>query len=204
MATGKKLADFGELSAAEQALVEACRKGDLCKLGDGTRPEGPDDHRNIRAEVLGFLILGGGEDCRTHTSGVILAGAHVTGTLNLSFGRAVGGTSLINCRFEEKILALQSRIELFNLEGSACPGLMAQGSEVIGSVFLRNGFEATGEVSFAGAKIGGQLACAGGRFTNATGDALNAEGAQVKDNVVLNAGFHSEGEVSLAGSNIGG
>ena len=47
-----------------------------------------------------------------------------------------------------------------------------------GNVFLRNGFNAKGEVSFVGANIGGSLNCSGGEFENPNGNALN--GANMK------------------------
>ena len=51
---------FEPLGAAEGALVQACVAGKPCELGDGSRPEGPDPARDIRADLLRFLILGGG------------------------------------------------------------------------------------------------------------------------------------------------
>ncbi|MGB5559068.1 MAG: hypothetical protein WBN04_13795, partial [Paracoccaceae bacterium] len=56
--------------------------------------------------------------------------------------------------------------------------LNAQGVEVPGDVFLCDDFHATGEVRLSSARIGGQLACDGGRFENPDGDALNAQKAR--------------------------
>ncbi len=188
----------------ERQLIEACKAGEICVLGDGTRPEGPDPARTLRAEVLRYLILGGCQECRGHEQGVRLAGAWVSGELDLSFARASGQTSLVQCRFKQPVRALQTRFEVLNLSGSALPDLNAQGAEVTGDVFLRNGFAAEGAVSLLGAQIGGQLGCGGGRFKNAKGFALNAEGVAVKDSVFLHSGFAAEGEVSLSGAQIGG
>ncbi len=41
-------------TTAERALIEACREGEPCTLGDGTLPDGPSDARTIRAPSSGF------------------------------------------------------------------------------------------------------------------------------------------------------
>lgn len=198
-------------NAAERQLVAACVAGETCKLGDGKRPEGPDPDRNIRADLLRFLILGGDEGCAVAHAGVRMVGAYVVGTLDLSFAVAKGATLLVNCHFASKVSALQTRFENLTLNGSALPGLFAQGAKIAGGVFLRKSpgadktpFHATGAVSVAGAEIGGQLSCVGGRFENAEGEALNAEGARVSGDVFLSDGFHATGVVRLAGAEIGG
>lgn len=48
----------GGLNDAERKLVAACKAGEVCVLGE-ERPEGPDPEREVRAEVLRYLILGG-------------------------------------------------------------------------------------------------------------------------------------------------
>ena len=57
------------LTKPERKLVEACKRGEPCVLGDGTRPEAPDPEREIRAEVLRYLILGGGRGLRGARAG---------------------------------------------------------------------------------------------------------------------------------------
>ncbi|MCC5987238.1 MAG: hypothetical protein JJT95_06110 [Pararhodobacter sp.] len=211
--TARHWADIERLEPTEpeRKLIAACKAGEPCVLGDGKRPEGPDPKRTIRAELLRYLILGGCDSCRVHEHGVRLAGAYVTGALDLSFATARGETGLFRCRFEYPVNAQQTRFDLFLLDGSALPGLLAMGMQATGSVFLRDGFEAEGEVYLTHATIGGQLACDGGSFKAAkgeqgrrTGPALNAEGARVKGGVFLNDGFNSEGEVSLSSATIGG
>ncbi|MBI1418994.1 MAG: hypothetical protein GC146_17430 [Limimaricola sp.] len=200
----RTLSDAGPLSAAEQQLVDACKAGETCTLGDGTRPEGPDPARTIRADLLRFLILGGDDACRVDEYGVALRGAFIEGPLDLSFATARGRATMVACRFDQPIAAMQARFETLALGGSALPGLNAQGARIAGSVFLRKGFHATGTVSLAGAEIGGQLDCAGGRFEVKEGDALNAQGARIPEAVFLSDGFHATGMVRLTGAEIGG
>jgi hypothetical protein len=74
---------------------------------------------------------------------------------------------------------------------------------VQGSVFLRDGFSAEGEVRLPGGMIGGNLECNQGVFKNAGGVALNADRISAQGNALLSGGFVAEGEVNLAGAQIG-
>ncbi|MCW1934413.1 hypothetical protein [Pararhodobacter zhoushanensis] len=192
------------LTAPERRLIEACKAGEMCMLGDGTRPERPDPARTIRADLLRYLILGGCDECRLLEWGVQLAGAWISGELDLSFATAKGPTGLLFCRFQRPVQALHTAFDFLNLIGCALPGLNAQGVSVTGSVFLSGGFEAKGEVSLAGAVIGGQLDCTAGTFCNPKGKAINAYSARVTGAVFMCAKFEAEGEVNLLGAAICG
>ena len=63
------------LTEPERHLIDSCRDGVACILDDGTRPEGPDPARTIRAGLLRYLILGGCDGCRVAEKGVQLRGA---------------------------------------------------------------------------------------------------------------------------------
>lgn len=186
----------------EQTLIAACKEGQFCTLGDGTRPDGPDPARVIRAEVLRYLILGGCDDCRVQEWGVQLVGAYVEGALDLSFATAKGATTMARCRFAQPIVAMQTRVEMLALNDSLFPGLNAQGMNSAGPIVLR-GVAVYGEVSLSGARIGGQLSCTGARFSNAKGKALNAQGVDVTADAFL-TNVKADGEVRLAGARIGG
>jgi hypothetical protein len=192
-----------KLTAPEHAVINACRNGVPCELGDGGRPEGPDPARTIRAELLRYLILGGCDNCRVAETGVVLKGAYIRDALDLDFAVVNGQTSLTNCRFADAISALQTRFELLNLGGSTLPGLNAEGVEVTGNVILNKGFNATGQVDLTGAKIGGSLACRKGQFYAANGHALNAQQAVIAGSVYLREGC-ATGEIRLVGIRVGG
>jgi hypothetical protein len=89
--------------------------------------------------------------------------------------------------------------------------LTAEGAVVGGSVFLKNGFTATGLVLLHGIQIEFNLDCVAGRVVNpsqqgveGTGTALNFDASVVKSSVMLQDGFQAEGVVSLIGTQIGG
>ena len=204
MARIREFSDIIEPTAAEEKLLENCRAGVPTVLGDGERPAGPSGARTVRAEVLRYLILGGCDDCRVDESGIYLAGAYVNGALDLNDATAKHLIGLDKCRFENAVEAQQLEAPLVSFQGSFLPGLNLERAKIRGSVFLSEGFHATGEVSLSGAVIGGQLECSNGRFDNASGHALNAQAVRVTGAVFLRDGFHATGEVSLSEAVIGG
>ena len=82
--------------------------------------------------------------------------------------------------------------------------LRADGAEINGSAIMSKGFIAKGVVYLAGAQIGSDLNCSGGRFDNPGGDALAADSATIAGNARLDAGFHANGVVGLLGVRIAG
>ncbi|MGB7262152.1 MAG: hypothetical protein WBC68_08775, partial [Albidovulum sp.] len=78
------------LTEPERLLIECCQKGEPCSLGDGTRPEGPDPARTIRADLLRYLILGGCAECKLDEAGMRLAGAYIPDPFTLDFATAKG------------------------------------------------------------------------------------------------------------------
>jgi hypothetical protein len=82
---------------------------------------------------------------------------------------------------------------------------------VRGSVLLRSGFYAEGEVKLLGAQIEGNLDFSNAALSNPLlpgtsigGDALTADRLVVKAGVFLGSGFHADGEVRLLGAQING
>ncbi len=195
----------GELTSAEEKLVACCKHGRVCTLGDGTRPTTPSDARTIHADLLRYLITGGGDGCVVHDLGVQLEGAYVQGISALSYVRARGATQLDNCHFEKKIFAQYCHFNTLSLQGSALQqGLNAQGAVIVGSVFLRKGFSAKDCINLTDSKIGGQLTCQGAQIEATEGYALFAQGAQINDSLFLSDGFIAQGRITLSGSKIGG
>ena len=200
-----------DLSDGERRLVKACRSGRPCILGNGERPEWPDPERIVRAELLRYLILGGCKKRMMSEKGVRLRGAYITGSLDVSFTRTQGATSLRNCRFVESVSATQSYFESLDLTDLAVPTLEAQGMHVRGDALLERSSLENGILS--GAVIGGDLNCAGaivaGRPEDAAPDttssrkgALEASRLKVGGHLLLNNGFVARQKVNLAGQKL--
>ncbi len=198
----EKLAEEDKLTAIEQLLFDNCRIGGVTELGNGDLPEGPSPERSIRAGLLRYLILGGCRSYELHGRGVVLRGAWIDGELDLRFAKAKGSINFVRCGFGSAIMARQARLEFLRLDDCSVPALDAEGATIKGDVMLR-GLRSSGEVSFGGAEIGGQLSCMGAILNGNGKRALVAQRASISDGVFLR-GLKSLGEVSLSGAEIGG
>lgn len=207
---GRWLGDFPRLSAAEKDLVAKCAAGEGCVLGDGNCPTKATSANTIRAGLIRFLMLGGDDAHPVHEYGVRLQGAWIKGAIRLDNVESRGSLGLLDCWIAERVVAQDATFTNFALSGCRMPGLKADRLVVKGSVFLKDGLTATGEVKLPGAQIGGNLECTGGKFCNAGKDggalgcALNADGIEVTGDVFLDEGFTATGEVRLLGAHIGG
>jgi len=134
--------------------------------------------------------------CLTHD--LNLGGATLQAAVNLD-GASIGGQ--LGCRGAQ-------------LRNDSGPALSADRLTVGGSVFLSEGFTATGAgedgaVRLPGANISGRLDCAGAQLRNDSGPALYADGLTVGGGVFLRDGFTAtgageDGAVRLLGANISG
>lgn len=184
-ASGRSLSDFwlegveGRLHPGEQKLLEACARGEVCVLGV-KRPEVQADENLVRAGLVRFLALGGDEDNPVHEQGVWLQGAWIDEPLDMEAAEVPHRLGLWHCRIEH-LIARDARLRGLYLDGSCIEaGLAGDRMNVNGSVFLRDGFRAAGEVALARAEIGGNLDCSNGSFGSAEDAALVCDGASVK------------------------
>lgn len=202
----RRLEEFGPLSPAERKLRDEICDGQFVILGDGSRPgeaAGPD--RQVRAEFLRYLILGGCDALPgvIPENGVRVAGALITDTLDLEGARIPRDVVLTNCRFATIPNLMSAQIDTLVLSGSALPGLVADRLRARGNVFLSNA-KTTGEIRLLGADLGGNLACDGARFTaGESGKALNADGLRANGSVFLSNAV-ATGEIRLLGADLGG
>lgn len=148
---------------AERALIEACRAGEKCRLGDGTRPKEDSEARRVRAELIRLLILGGTEACGLDGSEVWLEGAWVTGVLDLRSMQSRGRLVLGRCHFTHRPDLHLANLNYLSLQGSHLPGLFAEGLRVQYSMHLDKS-TSTDTVFLTGARIGGELNCSNSNF----------------------------------------
>ena len=202
---GRWLGDLEPLSVAEKALVKACAKGEIWKPKDwdGERPKKSTVANTIRGGVIRFLGLGGDALHPAHELGVMAFGAWINGELDLHQAKAAVRLALQQCHFVETPIFIGTHLPELMLTGCAVPGLDADGIKVMRSVFLRDGFAASGAVRLPGAQIGDDLDCSKGSFTNADGNALVADRLKVTGGVFLRDGFVATGAVRLPDAQIG-
>jgi hypothetical protein len=187
-------------------LLGAQIKGQLdCSNGTFTNPARAMDDGSGMALSVESARVGGGV--------FLCDGFHAQGEVRLLRAQIEG---TLDCRNGAFINPLQEGLPQ---SGRA---LSADGLIVQGSIFLRYGFRAEGEVRLSGAQIGGGLSCLKGTFQNPaqavetlyadsvdipgrkSGGALIADGARIKGDVLLQNGFRANGEVSLMGAQVGG
>lgn len=119
-------------------------------LGSDWGPE-----RTVRAQVLRALLLNGPQEAGEIAS-LSLAGARITGRLDLQYATIDHPVRLRNCSFDEVPRFYASRLRELNLSESVLPGLTAHAMRVDGVLRMtRSRFR--GVVRLAGAKIAGSL-----------------------------------------------
>ena len=198
----RTLTEFEPLLPGEQQLLVGCAEGRFTILQD-ERPQVGTDENRVRAAFIRFLALGGDEGAYVGEGGVRLQGAFIEGDLKLE-GAEILPLWLCDCWFEGKISAADARFAQFSLQGSSVGKLVAFRSSCRSGIYLRDGFEARGEVNLIGAQITGALSCVGGIFRNAGGVALDCDRAVIGGNVLLRDGFRAEGLVDFVGARVGG
>jgi sRNA-binding regulator protein Hfq len=201
---GRTLAEFLPLQPGETALLQACAEGELAKFAD-KRPTEHTAANAVRASFIRFLALGGDDEAPIHEHGVQLAGAWIEGVLDLEGTITLSGLLLAKSHFESVPVFRDAQITgPLNLSGSLVSGVKADRLQCKGTVFLKNGFTATGEVRLLGALIDGNLECNGAKLGEKKGDALSVDHSVIKGSVFLSDGFTATGEVRLLGVQIGG
>lgn len=201
---GRTLAEFGELKPAEKLLLEACRTGEPARISE-ERPEAQTADNTVRAPFLRFLALGGDEQAPVHERGVQLKGTWIEGELDMQAARIPSDIAIVNCYFSITPVFFNANISgSLILNGCQLPGLEGDRLVCNGSLFLRDGFTATGVVRLLSAQIGCDLSCRGAVFDGKDGNALAADSVVVKGNLLLDNGFTAKGQVRLLGAQIGG
>ncbi len=213
-------ANFGKLTDAEELLLEKVPTGEWAVCGPNdddadpnNNPKHADDWgpgRQIRAELVGWLCMDKDAREHVHGRGIQVYGANVNGPIDLSFVTISFQLSLEHRRLKADIDLSSAEVQRLDLRGSLVGEMSADGVVVKNDVVLDDGFTTVGELRLLGAKIGGNLSCIGGTFTNpprkgvdGSGKAVNADGIDVQGDVFIREST-VKGEVRLLGARIGG
>ncbi|NKB54454.1 MAG: hypothetical protein GKR97_19985 [Rhizobiaceae bacterium] len=205
---GRSLSDFwldgevGKLHPAEHKLLACAAEGTDCNLAEA-RPERLTADSSVRADFFRFLALGGDAQNPVHEHGLNVQGAWITGDLDLEGTRLAHEFMLADCCLDGNIILRGCRAQTIGLMGTHVNALRADRLEISGSLHLRDGFCAHGEVQLPGAKLGGDLDCSHAVF-QCKDVALIAQNAIISGNCILNDGFFANGTVNLDGASIGG
>ena len=206
---------FGELSPAEQALLSAVENGHEATCGPANNVEdarnNPDAsmawgyERSIRADLIRWLCIDPDIRRCVDPRGINLFAARVLGTLDLSHVSIDFPLVFAQCGFHEHIELRSAQLRSLNFQGSRIRSLSADSARVTGSIFLRGGVRARGQIRLASARIGGNVECDGALIEGTQGEpAFAADGVSISGALFLRNGFCSRGEVRLIGAEIGG
>ncbi|WP_431783741.1 oxidoreductase [Streptomyces chumphonensis] len=198
------------LTTAEWGLWQAFRNGSRHDLrtGDpalddpgGDGPWGP--RRTIRARVVALLLLHGPPPLLGRVASLSLAGAHISGRLDLSGGRVGVYVELTQCRFDEEVLLTEARMGTVRLLDCRLPRLEAARAGTDGDLHLAR-CTVTEGIRLTDASIGTDLLLneatvgSGGRTRAIAADGLTV-GQDLQASLLM-----CDGEVSLRGAQIGG
>ncbi|MFG2651653.1 hypothetical protein [Streptomyces sp. NPDC048436] len=173
------------------------------------------DHFTALGEIrMSRARIGGDLDCSQGTfvkkkkdaqaKAFDLYGAFVNGTMRCRKKfKAVGEIRMRGARIGGDLDFSDSSLAKGPEGGKA---LDAERLTVDGTMKCSDGFVATGEVDLTGARIGGDLECCEGTFSNAAlgAKALDAKRLTVEGTVKFSTGFTARGGVDLAGARVGG
>ncbi|MFE7853939.1 membrane-associated oxidoreductase [Streptomyces sp. NPDC057403] len=200
--------EINELTAAERRVWRAFatgtavdfRAGDDEDVTEGGR-WGPE--RTVRASVLRALLLNGPQEAG-EIAALKLAGARITGVLDLRYGASDAAVRLSHCHFHEVPELYGARFRQLNLSNSALPGLTAATLRVEGVLRLTD-CRITGPVRLGGARISGALFLERARLS-APDDpepVLRLHHAEIGDDLWA-PGMRADGQVQLDAAAVAG
>ncbi|MFD4674764.1 hypothetical protein ACFWNN_33920 [Lentzea sp. NPDC058450] len=185
----------------EQRLVNAARAGEWLECAKKDAP--------VPADLIRDLLLGRHGDL--DPVGVRLDSARIRGVLDLDRVKAAVGLAFVDCTIEEPIEARYATLPDLLFSGGRCAGIYADGLQIDGDLFLRDGVrverdDERGAIKLIGGQVGGDAEFSDVRITNAAGPALNADKLTVRGQMLVQgARFAGHGErpaVSLNGARL--
>ncbi|MGV9760498.1 membrane-associated oxidoreductase [Streptomyces tricolor] len=152
--------EINQLTAAEERVWRAFPRGEAVDFRESAAEDPADGgswgaERTVRAQVLRALLLDGPRQDGEIPS-LSLAGARITGRLDLQYATIDHPVRLRHCHFEQAPRCYAARLRELNLSESVLPGLVAHAVHVDGVLRLTR-TRCTGAVRLGGARIAGSL-----------------------------------------------
>jgi len=192
-----------------QRLRDAAPRGVLVDVRIGTpsaddvmATDGWAADRTIPAEALRALLLVGGQ-MRDEVAAIRLAGARISGVLDLAHAAVDVPLFLTGCSFTHPPDLTWSRLRTVHFDGCAVPGLTARFAQVEGEIMLAS-CVITERMDFAGARVSGHLDLSGSRVSVRDAVAFDGSGLLAEADLIGKKGLSIVGEVRLQGARIAG
>jgi hypothetical protein len=204
-------ARFAPLSAAELAVVRSAPRRELAWVGPDANPDNPANdathgkdwgpERSVRAELLRWLHTDPEVSRQIDASGLGIAGARITGTLDLSYVKADTPITLVRCYIPDGIDLTSSHLQSFEVRASVTGPISADMSELARDLSVR--FGTYGPLSLFRSRIGGNLDCTGGTFLGSGQTTVNAVESTIAGDAVFHDGFSTDGVVDFRLARVG-
>ncbi|MFI6087060.1 oxidoreductase [Streptomyces sp. NPDC051218] len=212
---------YDELTPPERELWDAFPEGQRVDLRTGVPADdrvadggrwGPG--RMVRAAVIAALLLGANTAQPGAVACLRLAGARITGRLNLAGAQIAHALWLEDCSFEESVDLLGASTQTIVITGSRTPGIEADAARIEGNLDLRRSVMEGGfsspfnhentALSLSDAHVTGGVLLNDAEFNVPGGWAVSAGGLAVEGGVFCKGGFTARGEVRLVGAQLPG
>ena len=213
------------MATLEDLAIAALATGKALECGNRER---------VSAMWIADLLAGRVGKAARHAKGLTLTGASLTGQAQWAHDRFTVRFALIDCTFEEPLLAgglrvagdasfegcrfrsldlkdarVDGDLNLANVtvrngQGNDPPVSLNLNSAIVSGTLHLQGARVCGETNVLGGVIGGSFECGGARFQNAGGNALVADRVKVTYSVLLDKRFTAHGDVRFIEAKIGG
>ncbi|MEU6665069.1 membrane-associated oxidoreductase [Streptomyces sp. NPDC046727] len=200
--------EIDNLTAAERRVWRAFPRGEAVDFREGADEDpaeggswGPE--RTVRAQVVRALLLDGPQQDGEIAS-LSLAGARITGRLDLQYATIDHPVRLRHCHFDEAPRCYAARLRELNLSESVLPGLVGHAVHVDGVVRLTRA-RCRGVVRLGGARISGSLYLEGAEVAapDAEEPVLQLNQASVGADLWA-PGLRTHGQIRLNGAVVAG
>jgi hypothetical protein len=195
-----------DLSDAEKRVWDAFCDRTLADLGNGANDLAGaskwGEDRTVRGEVIAALLLGARRPQAGRVPAVRLAGARITGAIDVTDGDVVAPLQLTGCYLDSAPAFDDATCRQVRLEGCVLPGFNGRRLQVRGS--LRFGScQVAASIILRNARIQGGLHLNDAHVDGAGQDALSAGGIQV-DGAVFARRVRAVGTLRLIGGTFNG
>ena len=203
---------FGaSITAAERKLLHAAPLRDVPWFGPSDDPDNASNdtahaekwggERTVRAELIVWLLADTSASRFVHPSGLALAGARITGNLDLSYATVDKPLTLIRCYVPDGINLLSAHLQDITVRRSRTGAVFGNLANIHGDASFILGD--SGPVSFMRARIDGTLDFTGARILDAGEDSVNLVETNVGGDVLFHDGFTTDGIVYARLAKIG-
>ncbi|MFE7335214.1 oxidoreductase [Streptomyces griseus] len=203
--------NYDELTATERTLWDSFPQGRWVDLRTGT-PEDDDPaagadwgpERTVRAGVVVALLLGGNTEQSSSVASLRLAGAHITGHLDLAGAEVSHLLWLRECRLAHTVSLGGASTRTVRITDSWVPGVEAELARIEGHLDLDGSLMETGRLSLMNAHVSGELDMDGTRILAPGGWAVWAGGLATGGGIYCRDGFTAWGGMRLPGAQLSG